>query len=239
MPKLGAVRYSVPTTRDDWTLPEETMPESQPHDILLDLLKQLLLAWVKRSGLDAQVARNLAVRWDEAHPQIGIDPDLVVISPRTPEGDELTSLCTWNTGHYPPMLAVEVVSESNPRKDYVTAPDRYSASGIGELWIFDPKLAGPKSHGGPHRIQLWRRDDDGGFSRLYAGEGPVRSPAVGGYLVAVDEGRKLRIATDEALSDFWMTAEEGEREAKEREREAKEAAQARIAELEELLRLKG
>lgn len=243
MPSSITVRYDVPATRDDWTLSEELMPESQPHDLVLDLLKLLLLGWVRRSGLDAQVARNLAVRWDEAHPNIGIDPDLCVITPSTPERDELVSLCLWREGHRPPLLAIEVVSEGNPRKDYMSAPERYAASGIQELWIFDPKLAGPKSHGGPFRIQLWQRGPYGEFTRAYAGEGPVRSPAVGGVLVAVDEGRRLRIADDEALTSFWMTPEEAERAAREAERAAreaeraaKEAALARIKELEEQLR---
>ena len=106
-------------------------------------------------------------------------------------------------------------------------------TGVG---IFDPKLAGPKIYGGPYRIQLWRRGPNGEFVRAYAGEGPVRSQAVGGFLVAVDEGRRLRIADDEALTSFWMTPEEAERAAKEAERAAKEAALAKIAELEEKLR---
>jgi Uma2 family endonuclease len=228
VPRSFSVRYNVPAVREEWTLPEEPMPESQPHDLVLDLLKLLLLAWMRRIGLDAQVARNLAVRWDEAHPNIGVDPDLCVVAPRTPEGDDLSSLCLWKEGHRPPMLAVEVVSENHPRKDYVSAPDRYAASGTEELWIFDPKLAGPKSHGGPFRIQLWRRGPDGEFTREHAGEGPVRSPAVGGWLMAVDEGRRLRIAEDEALTAWWMTPEEAERA-------AKEAALAKVAELEEQL----
>lgn len=44
------VRYEVPLADDAWTLPEETVPESQPHDIVLDLLKQILLAWAARVG---------------------------------------------------------------------------------------------------------------------------------------------------------------------------------------------
>jgi Uma2 family endonuclease len=229
LPSSIKVRHDVSATRDDWTLREELMPESQPHDLALDLLKLLLLAWVKRLGLDAHVARNLAVRWDEAHPKVGVDPDLCVIAPRTPEGDDLSSLCLWKKGHRPPMLAIEVVSEGNPRKDYASAPDRYAASGVEELWIFDPKLAGPTSYGGPFRIQLWRRGPGGELTRVYAGEGPARSPAVGGFLVVVDEGRRLRIAEDEALTTWWMTPEEAERA-------AKEAALAKVAELEEQLR---
>jgi hypothetical protein len=57
------------------------------------------------------------------------------------------------------------------------------------------------------------------------------------------QGRKLRIAEDEAATRFWFTAEEAERAgrqaervAKEAERAAKEAALARVGELEDVLR---
>src|SRR5690606_26883126 len=104
---------------------------------------------------------NLAVRWDERHPAVGVDPDVCVLDPAPPDADALTSVKTWESGHAPPSLAIEVVSDSNPRKDYVVAPDKYAASGIGELWIFDPLLCGPKAQGGPHRLQLWQRRASG------------------------------------------------------------------------------
>lgn len=225
--KVG-VRYEVPLADDAWILPEDTVPESQPHDIVLDLLKQILLQWASRVG-DAQVARNLAVRWDASRPQMGVDPDLCVIRPRTAEGDELMSLCTWESGHAPPVLAVEVVSASNARKDYATAPERYAACGVEELWVFDPRLVGPRIAGGPHRLQVWRRTEDGDFARTYAGPGPARSRVLEAFLIAVDEGRKLRIASDAGGETMWLTAEEVERA-------EKEALQQRVAELESRLR---
>src|SRR5262249_2385131 len=159
--------------------------------------------FITRTRMDAQVARNLAVRFSRENPKVGIDPDLCLISPRTPEGDSLESLRLWEPGHHPPMLAIELVSESHPRKDYVSAPDRYAAGGCKELWVFDPKLAGPRAIGGPHRIQVWRQDEEGTFSRIYAGEGPVFSPTLGAFLHAVDEARKLRVADDREGTRFW------------------------------------
>ena len=231
------IQYEIPRTRPDWTLPEEPVPESQPHDQTIDLLKAILLAWVARSGRSAQVARNLAVRWEAREPNVGVDPDLCVIEPKTPEGNELESLCTWRPGHTPPRLAIEVVS-SKPRKDYAETPEKCAAAGVEELWVFDPKLAGPKTTGGPFRIQIWRREEHG-FRRIHAGDGPAWSPALGAWLFAVNEGQRLRIASDREASDWWLTSEEQERAAKEVERAAKEAALAdreaalaRIAELE-------
>jgi hypothetical protein len=111
------------------------------------------------------------------------------------------------------------------------APEKCAAAGVEELWVFDPKLAGPKIGGGPHRVQLWRREGDE-FRRIYAGEGPVFSPTLGAWLFAVHEGQRLRIADDREATQWWLTAEEREREAKEAERAAKEVA---LAENEQLL----
>jgi hypothetical protein len=58
---------------------------------------------------------------------------------------------------------------------------------------------------------------------------------VGGWLFAVDEGRSIRIASDEAGTAWWMTREEVERAAREAERAAREAALRRVAELEAAL----
>jgi Uma2 family endonuclease len=207
------------------------MPESVVHDEAVELLKALLLAFAARAG-NMQVVRNLAVRWDAEHPQIGVDPDVSVLSPPPPNRAELRSVRTWLEGHSAPIVAVEVVSETNPHKDYVVAPDKYAASGVGELWIFDPMLAGPTSHGGPFRLQVWHREGDGDLIRIYAGDGPAPSPTLNAYLVVVHEGRKLRIADDADATRFWMTGEESERA-------AKDAALARIAELEAKLAQRG
>jgi hypothetical protein len=253
------VSYGLSRASGSWELPEETMPESVLHDEIVELLKALLAHWAARRG-DVLVVRNLAVRWDETRPQIGVDPDVAVLSPRPPEGSELKSLRTWLPDHEPPLLAFEVVSETNPHKDYVVAPDEYAASGTRELWVFDPLLAGPVSHGGPFRLQLWERDGAGSFTRVHAGDGPAFSKVLSAYVVPTAEGRKLRIADDPAADAPWLTAEEAERSAKEAERSAKEAersakeaersakeaerlaketALARVAELEAELRRRG
>jgi len=207
------------------------MPESLLHDEVVALVKDVLTLWAARADGSPRVARNLAVRWDEEHPAFGVDPDVCVLSP-APADPRLRSLRTWREGMSPPILAIEVVSETNPRKDYAVAPDKYAASGTRELLIFDPLLSGPASHGGPVRMQLWRRDQDGQFTRLYAGEGPVHSPTLAAYFVAVEDGAKLRIASDAAGTDLWRTPEEAERA-------AKEAALARVAELEAELAQRG
>ncbi|HEU4539183.1 MAG TPA: hypothetical protein VFS00_33915, partial [Polyangiaceae bacterium] len=129
-------------------------------------------------------------------------------------------------GHAAPKVALEVVSAGHPRKDYGQALEKYDDSGTGELWVFDPLLAGPAAGGGPHRLQVWARDGRGRLVRQYAGEGPARSPYLGAWLVVVEGGQRLRLADDPAGRRLWPTAEEAERAAKEAERAAKERALA-------------
>jgi len=242
------VIYDVPepAARADWTLSEESVPESRPHDLVVDRVRALLAAWAQRTSLRAAICRNLAVRWKEATPAVGVDPDVCVLAPPPPEGDELSSLRLWRPGHVAPVLAVEIVSESRADKDYTQSPDKYAASGTDELWVFDPRLAGPKAQGGPLRIQVWRRDEEGDFRRVYGGEGPAWSEAVQGFLHAVDGGSELALCDDVQGTRRWLTpeeteraAKEAERVAKESERAAKEEAQRRAERLAEKLRALG
>jgi Uma2 family endonuclease len=221
------LRYAVDLYPASWLIEdEEKVPESRRHHLRGNRLEGLFLGWKRRTRRDVQVGRHLALRWDEEHPQVGVDPDVYVVEPPPPEGDDVTSLRTWETGHHPPLLAVEVVSPSRPDKDYGSSPLKYAASGTQELWVFDPALAGPRTQGGPFRIQVWRRDEEGGFERVYAGEGPVFSQAIGAWVFVVDEGQSLAIADDEAGTLWWLTPEEMERAEKENERAEKERVQA-------------
>jgi Uma2 family endonuclease len=238
-PASVAVRYDVPVVTDDWILPEVPVPESVPHRSIVELVAALLAAWAARTGRDAFVARNLAFRWNEARPQIGVDPDVCLLEPSPPDAESLQSALLWKPGHSAPRLAIEIVSRNHPYKDYTVAPEKYAASGVGELWVFDSELIGPRTRGGPHRLQLWTRSEDASFVRHYAGDGPMLSPFLNAWAFAEDEGRRLRIADDEACCSHWLTSEEAERAEKEAERAAKEAALRRVAELEaELARAK-
>ncbi len=230
------------------------MPESDTHDYAIDYLKALLLAWVARSGRAITVARNLGIRWVQEEPRFGFDPDLCLIEPPPPETatTTLTSLRLWEPGHTPPRLAVEVVSPGHPYKDYVDTPARCAASGVEELWIYDPLLAGPKREEGPLLLQLWRRDGNT-FRRVYAGDGPAHSPYLDAWLhpaaSSLARGAQLRISDDVNGTRPWLTKAESaerlrrvaeeQREAEKQNREAAErklaAAQTRIAELEAAL----
>jgi Uma2 family endonuclease len=208
----------LPEAPVGWEL-GETLPTSYLHNEIVTLLYAILAQWAARFRPDALVARDLAMRFDRERPKEGVDPDIAVFPARPPvDLALLRSVCTWKDGHVPPLFAIEVVSETEPRKDYSIAPDKYAASGTRELVVYDPMLAGPKRDGGPFRLQVWRRDEKGTFPRVYAGDGPSYSETHGAQLVVVEDGLRLRLAEDAAGERLWLTAEE--------------AARARVAELE-------
>lgn len=213
-PKI-TVTYEVPEADERWELDEENVPESAWHDAIIELLKLVLRAWAARGGVATLIASNLALRWSRAHWKVGVDPDVALYIPPPPEGDDTTSVCTWEPGNGPPRVAVEVVSRSTASKDYIAGPDQYAASGTRELWVFDPKRLGPRVHGGPFLVQVWRRGQGGDFRQVYRGDGPCHSPELGGWLVVTDDGMRLRIAEDREGTRLWPTIAEEERAARE------------------------
>ena len=249
-PMIELVRR-VPVADDRWLLDEEDMPEAPLHDYALEALVLLLKAWVARSGRDASVHRNIAMRWTPSRPKIGADPDVCVVSPALPA--DATSLCLWKPGHTPPSLAIEVVSDGTASKDYLDNPARYAASGTQELWILDPLRVGPSDAGGPFAVQVYQRVASGRFVQVYAGEGPAESALLGAW-VHGPRGQLPRITEDEAGERPWLTEAEAQRaqaeaqraqaEAQraqaEADRAAREAAELEVARLrEELARLRG
>jgi hypothetical protein len=179
-------------------------------------------------------------------PSVGFDPDLALVDPAPPSPYAINSLKLWLPDHPTPLLTFELVSTHHPTKDYVEVPDQCAAAGVFELVIFDPVRSGPRAHGGPLLLQVWRRAEDGGFERVDAGDAPARSVVLGAWLVPDERERLLVISDDPAGERPWPTgvdverahteaeraAKEAERAAKEAERAGKEAALQRVAELE-------
>src|SRR5262249_11795470 len=108
-----------------------------------------------------------------------------------------------------PVFALEVVSESNWRKDYVSAPQRYAVLGTRELVLYDPQvLSGTSPASMPVLLQLYRRTQQGAMQVVYRGEGLMWSEVLEAWLhVHVDE---LRLSRDKEGEDGVMTPEEGE-----------------------------
>jgi Uma2 family endonuclease len=236
-PRIG-LTYDVEEDPERWLLEEETMPESPLHDQVIDHLRLLVHAWIARTRLGrAYVARNVACRWDPNDARIGMDPDLVLLDPCPQDIESIKLVKIWEIEPHSLKLAIEVVSETTAEKDYTDAPARCVRLGIAELWVFDPRLTGPTTTGGPFRLQVWRLEE-GQMRRVYMGPGPAHSQALDAWLVVTDGGRRLRIANDRLGQSLWLTqAEEqfrrAETEARRAETEARRAeTEAKRAETE-------
>jgi len=222
------VVFEAPRWSERWVLGDDaTMPETDAHLLTTKLLMDILVAWIARTGRDAKAGSNIALRWDRAHPKVGVDPDVYLVEPAPPDA-RLTSLRTWVKGHHAPRVAVEVVSRRTAKKDYTEGPAKYAASGARELWIFDPEGHGRGATGESWALQVWHRTKAGAFRREYAGDGPAYSDELGAWLVVTEGGTRLRIADDEAGERPWPTEAESERA-------AKEAAEAEVARLRAML----
>ncbi|HEY5958484.1 MAG TPA: hypothetical protein VIV60_18105 [Polyangiaceae bacterium] len=221
IPRVSRIALSYPQVEDldNWWIPEGTVPQAVYHDMAAVHLQSVLNEYVERSGRSAFIARDLAIRFLEARPRIGIDPDLCVLDPIPPNVLDLTSLCLWKDSHLRPPLCVEIVSQSHPNKDYRSLHERYAWMHAAEVVIFDPMLSGPKALGGPVLLQLWRRNHEGVFERVAFGS----EAAYCAYLDAwfIPRGRLLEIADDRAGESIWPTSTARERAAKEQERAAK------------------
>jgi Uma2 family endonuclease len=240
----AVLRYALSSFHDSWLIPEEEVPESAWHDGCVELLRLLLVAWVKSAARDAAVFRDIAIQVRRERPKVGWNPDLCLVEPAPADAAVLESMRLWD--HAPPKFAFEAVSPNHPVKDYAVVPEKCALAGVTELCVFDPLLAGPRSQGGPWLLQLWRRASDGGFERVHAGESPARSEVLGAFLVPDRASRSLRIAGRADGGDPWFTREEialtRAQEALAREQEASKREQEalrRLAELEAKLRERG
>lgn len=230
-----ALSFRVAEPPGGWLLEDEDVPETPLHDQIIELLVMLLRPKAAERG--AFVARNLGCRWNPSDARVGTDPDVVWIEPAPPEGEELVTLRVWEPGHAAPKVAVEVVSDHGPEKDYLEAPMRGARLGTQELWVFDPRRQGPSITGGPFLLQIWTREEDAGvtaarMTRVYEGDGPAFSPALGAWLHVTDDGRRLRVAHDEAGTQPWLTPAEQERQRAEDERQRAEHERQRADELQ-------
>jgi Uma2 family endonuclease len=236
-----SLEYLVHDQPERWLLEEEDVPETPLHDAIIALLKLVLEHGAARRGADALIARNLGCRWLPEDARVGADPDVAWIEPAPPEPERISTLRVWEPGHYPPRLAVEVVSEATADKDYFDAPARFARLGVNELWVFDPLLLGPTGTGGPFALQVWRRSgrEPARMERIHAGPAPAFSPELEAWAVTTEDGARLRVADDDAGERLWPTLAEREAaRAEEKAARAEEEAARAEALAAEVARLK-
>jgi hypothetical protein len=226
---------------------DEKVGENTLQRCIVEMLRPLLERWLRHRGVQAFVGADQFIYYRPHTPTERVSPDIYVL-PGVPPGTPISVWKTWEKGIVP-SFGLEIVSR-DWEKDYVEAPERYAAAGIGELVVFDPA---PGRH--PERVawQHFRRVRNRPLTRVEVSRGDrIRVAALGCTLRAVGQGEalRLRVGTGPRGEALFPTGEEAERAAKEAERAEKEAALAekeaeraakevaltRVAELEAQLR---
>ena len=199
----------------------DTVPVSYMHRARANRIEGLLEGYKVRTNWDALIGQDQAQAWDSADARISVDPDVYVLVPPPPEGTKLVRNRIWEPGHYPPKLAVEIVSPSKPGKDYDDAPLRHEILGTEELWVFDPDLYGrgrdiPK----PVLLQVFLRQGQQ-LVRQHTGSGPAFSRVLNAWVFVTEDGH-IELSDDIARKHVWLTKEEmAEEKAKKAQKLAK------------------
>ncbi len=168
----------------------------------------------ERGVTNTYVGTDQFFGWMKSEPRVRVSPDVYLLD--DPPPPPLPAMWkTWK-GHKPPRLALEIVSGDDKKrarwkKDYEDNPEKYSRLGSNELVVFDPDVAvglAPE----PERVilQVYRRQADNSFVRVYSGSGPAESRELGAYFVLtfVGAAARLRVSRDAAGTDIVPTTKE-------------------------------
>ncbi|UQA61134.1 Uma2 family endonuclease [Polyangium aurulentum] len=200
--------------RVDWSAwyltDEEDMGEGcEQGEIIRILLSCLGQLAAERGWQNVLIAGDNFFAWVKDEPLVRVSPDVYLLDePPPPPLPKMWE--TWQPGHRPPRFAVEIVSD-DWKKDYEDNPPKYAQLGCRELVIFDPEAAlKPDRKGTRVPLQVYRRDEDGAFVKVYRGDGPVYCEQIGAHLATRREGAtvRLRVARDGAGTSLVPTAEE-------------------------------
>ena len=220
-----------PVGYDDEGHPESDSAavESVTHeDIRAYAVRALRIRFAAHPGFFA--ASDLGLLFERGNPAAVMAPDLLV---SFGAGDRRRpSYKLWQEPV--PDLVLELLSPKTWQRDVDVKPGLYEDLRVREFWLFDPigKL--------PRAVNGWRLDAGGTYAPVPAlPDGGCRSAVLGLDLVVHGDGFRFRDpATGELLPDHAETeAARQEAEAvRDREASARRAAEARVAELEALLR---
>ena len=180
---------------------------------------------------DIHVSGNLIMYYEEGNSRASICPDVMVVRgvPRLPRRD---TYLLWEEGESP-CFVIEVTSASTRTVDERKKRDLYAQLGVQEYILYDPCFPGLEPRYPPLR----------GYTLGPAGYEPLALAADGsllseelGLLLVLEKGvlQLFDPRTGTRLLDPAERAELGAERA--REAAARRAAEARIAELEALLR---
>ena len=222
---------------------DSKISESTAHDDVLSYFREVTPSLVYEQP-DAIVQRNLLMLFEEGNPRAMVEPDVMVSFDVGRHARNSYKL--WVEGK-PPDLALDGLSEKTWRRDLVVKPALYRDLGVREFWQLDP-MGRP-----PHPIRGYR---------LSRGDyRPIRPNASGAYRSAVlnaeftFDGEEMRIVDlrtgkhipplhellqqidqDRRARDDALQARD---DALRKRNSQRKVYEARIAELEAMLRARG
>ena len=164
-PHLLEYRMGMPATINDWTvemldaLPDDgqryevidgelfvTPGPGEGHQDIVGELYALLRDYLMDSGVGKPMVSPADVRRGDRR-RNRVQPDVFVVRLR----DGKRPAYPYDLHHL--LLAVEVVSPSNPLLDYQVKRDLYLREGVSEYWVFNPES---------RNVSRWRGRDDPG-----------------------------------------------------------------------------
>ncbi len=136
------------------------MSASTPHEFLVVFLIKLLGIYADARSLGTVMGSRTLVRIDRRN---GYEPDVLFVRKDRQHiiGEQALSEA--------PDLAVEIVSRSSRRQDYVDKLAGYERAGVAEYWIIDPDRG---------EARFYRRGDDGLFADASPAPGEAFRSAV-------------------------------------------------------------
>ncbi|MCS6901905.1 MAG: Uma2 family endonuclease [Polyangiaceae bacterium] len=229
----ATVQVSWPDDLRRWYLPEEDEEVGTSWIIFWlrrDLLKVLQsLAEEEGHAWFIGAEQDMLLRADDL--RVGVRPDGYIL-PGTPQERNFERWPAYDPSVPAPIFAFELVSESNWEKDYLDAPEKYTALGVNELMVVDPLAAEGKSPANPaYAFQLYRKGKGGRLERVYAGPGPVFSEETGVWWRL--EGGSVVLSRDKEERGRILTREEKNRKQAEAETLARQAAEEEKQKAEE------
>ena len=177
---------------------------------------------------DVYVSGDLLVYYEEGNPRVSVAPDVFVVF--GVEDRMRMSYKVWEEGKAPDFV-LEVASKSTWREDLGPKREVYARLGVKEYWMYDPTgeylspvLQGLRLAGGAYVRQLAVSSPDGALT--------LRSETLGLELRA--KGGEMRF--HDPVTDRKLPSYSELHAARQEEAAARQAAEARVAELEALLR---
>ena len=170
------------TTDPDYGVDGVTYLTTEPHKEALASFKYTVEARRGRCApREFRVYLSDAVRQalgpdHEFHDKGHLIPDVAVLQEVFAPGEPLPRACRLGVDP-PPLLVLEVLSESTWRADLGPKLDAYAAMGIAEYWLYDPEGHAPPAYADGISFWGWRLDDTGSYVRIprqpHDGDWPV------------------------------------------------------------------